>query len=122
MRNMSATGCMIEGLLDVPVGTEFVVDFGEGQLAVAIVRRSRETMQGLEFEMNLVDDGAGGLVTRNRVSPYMLAAAGMPFGALPAGQYPLGPQNANSGSFTMPRFAHLNEAAKKTLTARASAE
>jgi diguanylate cyclase (GGDEF)-like protein/PAS domain S-box-containing protein len=115
MRNLSRSGCMIEGLLDVPVDTEFVVDFGEGQLAVAIVRRSRDTMQGLEFEHNLVDDGAGGLVTRNRVSPYMLAAAGMPLGALPPGQYPLGPQAPSSGSFTMPRFAHVNEAARKAL-------
>jgi diguanylate cyclase (GGDEF)-like protein/PAS domain S-box-containing protein len=112
MRNMSATGCMIEGLVDIPIGTEFVVDFGEGQLAVATVRRSRDTMQGLEFEMNLVDDGAGGLVTRHRVSPYMLAAAGMPLSALPPGHYPLGPQG--SGNFSMPRFAQLNEAARKS--------
>jgi diguanylate cyclase (GGDEF)-like protein/PAS domain S-box-containing protein len=113
MRNMSRTGCMIEGLLDVPVDTEFVVDFGEGQLAVATVRRSRETIQGLEFEHSLVDDGAGGLVTRNRISPYMLVAAGMPLGALPPGQYPLGPQGAATGNFSMPRFAQLNEAARK---------
>jgi hypothetical protein len=114
MRNLSSTGCMIEGLLDIPAGTQFVVDFGEGQLAVASVRRTRDTMQGLEFEINLVDDGAGGLVTRNRVSPYMLAAAGMPLGALPPGQYPLGPKANGSGNFTMPRFAHANEAARKT--------
>jgi diguanylate cyclase (GGDEF)-like protein/PAS domain S-box-containing protein len=114
MRNMSETGCMIEGLVDIPAGTEFVVDFGEGQLAVAVVRRSRDTMQGLEFEQNLVDDGAGGLVTRHRVSPYMLAAAGMPLSALPPGQYPLGPQGPGSGNFNMPRFAHLNESARKS--------
>jgi diguanylate cyclase (GGDEF)-like protein/PAS domain S-box-containing protein len=113
MRNLSNTGCLIEGLLDVPVETEFVVDFGEGQLAVAIVRRSRGTLQGMEFEHSLVADGAGGLVTRNRVSPYMLAAAGMPLGALPPGQYPLGPKSNGPGAFIMPRFAHLNEAAKK---------
>jgi diguanylate cyclase (GGDEF)-like protein/PAS domain S-box-containing protein len=115
MRNLSRSGCMIEGLVDVPVDTQFVVDFGEGQLAVAVVRRSRETMQGLEFEQHLVDDGAGGLVTRNRVSPYMLATAGMPLSALPAGQYPLGPQSAGPGTFAMPRFGTLNAAARKTL-------
>jgi diguanylate cyclase (GGDEF)-like protein/PAS domain S-box-containing protein len=114
MRNMSHSGCLVEGLLDVPVGTNFVVDFGEGQLAVATVRRSRGTMQGLEFEQHLVNDGAGGLVTRNRVSPYMLAAAGMPLGALPPGQYPLGPQGGARGGFSMPAFTHLNEAARKT--------
>ena len=90
MRNMSRTGCMIEGLLEVPLGTPFVVDFGEGQLAVAEVRRSAGSMQGLEFELPLVDDGAGGLCTRNRVSPYVLAAAGMPLGRWQPGQYPLG--------------------------------
>jgi diguanylate cyclase (GGDEF)-like protein/PAS domain S-box-containing protein len=113
MRNLSNTGCLVEGLTDVPAATDFVVDFGEGQLAVATVRRSRGTMQGLEFEQILVDDGAGGLVTRARVSPYMLAAAGMPLGALPPGQYPLGPQANGGNSFSMPRFAHLNEAARK---------
>ena len=121
MRNLSNSGCMIEGLIDIPVGTQFVVDFGEGQLAVATVRRSRESMQGLEFEHGLVDDGAGGLVTRNRISPYMLAAAGMPLGALPPGQYPLGPQSANPGSFSMPAFATLNEAARRSLAREAKA-
>jgi diguanylate cyclase (GGDEF)-like protein/PAS domain S-box-containing protein len=111
MRNLSKSGCMIEGLMDVPVGTDFVVDFGEGQLAVATVRRSRGSMQGLQFEHQLVADGAGGLVTRSRISPYMLAAAGMPLSALPPGQYPLGPQSARSESFTMPRFSQANEAA-----------
>ena len=43
MRNLSRSGCMVEGLLDVPLGTPFVVDFGEGQLAVAVVRRSAES-------------------------------------------------------------------------------
>jgi len=78
MRNLSRTGAAIEGLINVPVGTKFVVDFGEGQLVVATVRRSDDTAQGLEFEIPLVDDGAGGLCTRHRVAPYVLAAMGMP--------------------------------------------
>ena len=89
MRNLSRTGCLIEGLQDVPLGEQFVVDFGGGQLAVALVTRSVGAQQGLEFELPLVDDGAGGLVTRNRISPYALAAAGMPLEALPSGSYPL---------------------------------
>lgn len=89
MRNLSRSGCMVEGLVDVPLGTPFVVDFGEGQLAVAQVRRSAGSMQGLEFEQQLVDDGAGGLCTRHRVSPYVMAQAGMPLQALPPGQYPM---------------------------------
>ena len=78
MRNLSRTGAAIEGLVNVPVGTQFVVDFGEGQLVVATVRRSDDTAQGLEFEVPLVDDGAGGLCTRHRVAPYVLLAMGMP--------------------------------------------
>ena len=110
MRNLSRTGCLIEGLMDVPLGEQFVVDFGEGQLAVASVKRSADSMQGLEFEMPLVDDGAGGLCTRNRVSPYILAAAGMPLGSLPAGQYPLVGQGP--AGFSIPKFASVNDRAK----------
>ena len=75
IRNLSATGAFIEGLLDVPVGTQFVIDFGEGQLVTATVRRSTKHQQGIEFEHSLVSDGNGGLCTRHRVSPYLIAAA-----------------------------------------------
>jgi len=108
MRNMSRSGCMVEGLLDVPVGTSFVVDFGEGQLAVAKVRRSAGPMQGLEFEQPLVDDGAGGLCTRHRVSPYVLAQAGMPQGALPQGQYPMQLMQQAGGGLSLPRFGQID--------------
>jgi diguanylate cyclase (GGDEF)-like protein len=78
LRNLSRTGALIEGLLDVPVGTQFVLDFGEGQLVVAtVVRRIGLQGQGVEFEVPLVDDGAGGLCTRHRVSPYHMALAGL---------------------------------------------
>lgn len=79
LRNLSRSGAMIEGLKHVPIGTVFVLDFGEGQLAVCTVRRTMDDTQGLEFEQELVDDGAGGLCTRHRVSPYELAAAGARF-------------------------------------------
>jgi diguanylate cyclase (GGDEF)-like protein len=78
LRNLSRTGALIEGLMQVPVNTQFVIDFGQGQLAVATVRRSQAERQGIEFETPLVDDGNGGLCTRHRVSPYHLAAAGLP--------------------------------------------
>jgi len=77
IRNLSPTGALMEGLMDVPVGTKFVIDFGEGQLALAVVRRSHKLQQGLEFEERLVSDGNGGLCTRRRVSPYLIASAGM---------------------------------------------
>jgi hypothetical protein len=107
MRNLSKTGAMIEGLLDVPVGTGFVVDFGEGQLAVATVRRSMGPRQGLEFEEALISDGADGLCTRHRVSPYVLAAAGMPLAALPPGQYPLVGGVGENKTFSLPKFAQV---------------
>ena len=116
MRNLSRTGCLVEGLLDVPVGTGFVVDFGSGQLAVGTVRRSAGAMQGIEFELPLVDDGAGGLVTRNRISPYALAAAGMPLGALPPGSYPLNLANQGGASaLGSPKFAEAHDGASKAL-------
>jgi diguanylate cyclase (GGDEF)-like protein len=87
LRNLSRTGALIQGLADVPKGTQFVVDLGGGQLAVATVIRSNGDTQGLEFEQPLVDDGSGGLCTRYRVSPYALASAGAPLAALAPGSY-----------------------------------
>jgi diguanylate cyclase (GGDEF)-like protein/PAS domain S-box-containing protein len=74
IRNLSVTGALIEGLLDVPLGTKFVLDFGEGQLVVSIVRRSMGHQQGLEFDERLVSDGNGGLCTSRRISPYLISA------------------------------------------------
>lgn len=108
MRNLSRTGCMVEGLVDVPVGTPFVVDFGEGQLAVAVVRRSAGAAQGLEFEQQLVDDGAGGLCTRNRVSPYALAQAGLPLQPLGSGQYPVNLNPQAGLPANLPRFGQID--------------
>jgi diguanylate cyclase (GGDEF)-like protein len=87
LRNLSKSGALIQGLADVPKGTQFVVDLGGGQLAVATVTRSNGDVQGLEFEQSLVEDGSGGLCTRNRVSPYALAAAGAPLAPLGAGKF-----------------------------------
>ncbi|MCC6926958.1 EAL domain-containing protein [Novosphingobium sp.] len=117
MRNLSRSGCMVEGLLDVPIGTPFVVDFGEGQLAVAVVRRSAGAMQGLEFEQQLVDDGAGGLCTRHRVSPYVLAQAGMPLQALPKGQYPMQLMQQPGAALSLPKFGTAEIGKPKTKVA-----
>jgi diguanylate cyclase (GGDEF)-like protein/PAS domain S-box-containing protein len=89
MRDLSKTGAKIEGLIGVPEGTGLVLDLGSGQLAVCNVNRSQDAQIAVEFETPLVSDGAGGLVTRHRVSPYALAAAGMPLATLPQGNYPL---------------------------------
>ena len=87
LRNLSVSGALIEGIEDVPLGTRFVLDFGDGQLAISTVVRSMGPQQGLEFEERLVNDGNGGLCTSRRVSPYMMAAAGMPIKNLPPGYY-----------------------------------
>jgi hypothetical protein len=85
MRDLSTNGSRIEGLVGVPVGTPLVLDLGAGQLVVCEVKRSQDAFIAVEFETPLVSDGAGGLCTRHRVSPYALAAAGMPLSALPEG-------------------------------------
>lgn len=82
LRNLSKSGAKIEGLLDVPIGTDLVLDLGDGQLVVAVVRRSNGFSQGVKFENQLISDGADGLCTRHRVSPYQIEAAGQPLQAL----------------------------------------
>jgi len=77
MRNLSKTGALIDGLLSVPEGTELVLDLLGGQLVVCTVARVQDAMIAVEFEHPLVSDGAGGLCTRHRVSPYILASVGM---------------------------------------------
>jgi diguanylate cyclase (GGDEF)-like protein len=92
IRNISQSGALMQGLLDVPIGTEFVLDLGDGQFVVAKVRRSDGDLQGVEFEQQLVPDGNGGLCTRHRVSSYLLSLAGLnslhdPKSAPDAGRY-----------------------------------
>jgi hypothetical protein len=82
-----------------------VLDLGGGQLAVGTVQRSDEASIAIEFETPLVSDGAGGLCTRHRVSPYALAAAGMPLGALPPGNYPL--RLVSEGAQSKPQFLQV---------------
>ena len=108
LRNLSQTGAMIEGILNIPMGTDLVLDLGDGQLAVAKVRRSEEATQGVEFETPLVSDGADGLCTRHRISPYALAAAGMPLGSLPSGNYPLINNIRADGTPTTPVFMQID--------------
>ncbi|MFN3618984.1 EAL domain-containing protein [Sphingorhabdus sp.] len=87
LRNISVSGALIEGIYDVPIGTKFVLDFGDGQLAVSTVMRSAGCQQGVAFEERLVSDGNGGLCTSRRVSPYMLAAASQSVTPMSQGQY-----------------------------------
>jgi diguanylate cyclase (GGDEF)-like protein len=106
MRELSTTGARIEGLLGVPMGTGLVLDLGGGQLVVCAVARSEDAMIGVEFETPLVSDGGGGLCTRHRISPYALAAAGMPLTALPPGNYPL--SLTGGGAASKPQFLQVS--------------
>jgi EAL domain-containing protein (putative c-di-GMP-specific phosphodiesterase class I) len=110
LRNLSRSGALIQGLSDVPKGTQFVVDLGGGQLAVATVIRSMADTQGLEFEQPLIDDGSGGLCTRHRVSPYALSSAGAPLAALSPGDYKgmVGGELGKSAS--IPQFGYASGA------------
>ncbi len=110
LRNLSVSGALIEGLLDVPLGTVFMMDFGEGQFEMATVVRSRDSSQGIRFGRELVSDGNGGLCTRHRFMQHHLVAAGVPrnteeFLTKQAGLLA-------SGRIGMPRFAIANRSAK----------
>ncbi len=107
LRNISKTGARIEGLLAVPVGTQVVLDLGDGQLAVATVRRSRKHVQGVAFETHLISNGADGLCTRHRVSPYELEAAGRPLAALPHDAFGILQENGLKRVPSIPRFAEI---------------
>jgi diguanylate cyclase (GGDEF)-like protein/PAS domain S-box-containing protein len=107
LRNLSLTGALVEGIIDVPVGTKFVLDLGDGQLAVSSVVRSKGHQQGLKFEDPLVNDGNGSYCTNRRASPYSLAAAGMPLESLPPGYYDS--INRPPPPKTVPMFSTIND-------------
>ena len=76
LRNLSATGALIAGLVDVPVDTRFVLDFGNGQWAVATVIRSQGDYLGLAFDEPLIADDEGGFRTMHRVPPMTASKVG----------------------------------------------
>ncbi|MEQ1725200.1 MAG: EAL domain-containing protein [Sphingopyxis sp.] len=106
VRDLSIMGARIEGLLGVVQGEQFVLDLGKGQLVVAAVSRVGESDFGVEFETALVSDGAGGLCTRHRISPYALAAAGMPLSALSGGGIVMPPRTSD-GPASKPKFMEV---------------
>ncbi|MDZ4139108.1 MAG: EAL domain-containing protein [Erythrobacter sp.] len=106
LRNLSKSGARISGLAGVPVGTDVVLDLGHGQLVVSKVVNATDSSQGLQFESTLISDGGGGFMTRNRISPYSLAEAGIPLAALGAGAFPLAKWRA--ANKTAPRFLQLD--------------
>jgi hypothetical protein len=59
VRNISATGALIEGLWNVPVGTIFKIQLSERQTVTATVRWSAEDRMGFEFAAPLKLGGSG---------------------------------------------------------------
>jgi diguanylate cyclase (GGDEF)-like protein len=80
IRNLSETGALIDGLPQAEPGAALIMDFGDGQLVGATVRRIVRRQAGIEFGLPLVNDGNGGLSTSHRVSPGALAGLGLPSG------------------------------------------
>jgi diguanylate cyclase (GGDEF)-like protein/PAS domain S-box-containing protein len=77
IRNLSETGALIDGLVEVAPGTPMILDLGDGQLFGATVKRVHKRQIGVEFGLPLVSDGKGVLHTRQRVAPHLMVAAGL---------------------------------------------
>jgi diguanylate cyclase (GGDEF)-like protein/PAS domain S-box-containing protein len=78
IRNMSESGALIEGLGEPPVGNLVVIDFGNGELAFARVRRANGRQWGVEFDQPLMRDDENGLIAGTRFTIDSLAQAGLP--------------------------------------------
>ena len=59
IRNVSATGAMIEGLWNVPPGTIFTIMLSEGQMITATARWCQQDRVGVEFAAPLALDDSG---------------------------------------------------------------
>ena len=68
IRNISATGAMIEGLWNVPKGTSFNVQMGDGHIIAATARWSHDDRMGVEFAVKLqLDENGRTLLTPQRL-------------------------------------------------------
>jgi len=62
VRNISQTGALIEGLWNVPEGTEFDVHLADGFVMPATSRWCKEDRMGVEFARNLEVDATGAVL------------------------------------------------------------
>jgi len=82
VRNISPTGAMIEGLWNVPTGTEFKIHFAQGHVIKGTARWCKEDRIGLEFAVPLELDDNGGVAVvpprshSNRGNSALLRKAG----------------------------------------------
>jgi len=65
IRNISATGAMVEGLWNVPPGTIFRIMLAEGQVVTATARWCQEDRMGIEFSIPLELDETGRIALIN---------------------------------------------------------
>ncbi|HQA18615.1 MAG TPA: EAL domain-containing protein, partial [Novosphingobium sp.] len=84
IRNISATGAMIEGLWNVPPGTIFSIILSEGQVITATARWCQQDRMGVEFASPLEIDDAGrislltgGNQAADRARPILRRAGGI---------------------------------------------
>jgi hypothetical protein len=59
IRNISATGALVEGLWNVPVGTIFKIHMSATQIVTATTRWCGEDRMGVEFAPPLTSDANG---------------------------------------------------------------
>jgi hypothetical protein len=59
IRNISLTGALIEGLWNVPAGTEFRIQLADGHVVSGICRWSNDDRMGVEFAAPLKADADG---------------------------------------------------------------
>ncbi len=114
VRNLSDSGALLDGTIDLTPGDLILVDFGDGQVAFARVARTTGRQHGIAFEQPLVDDGNGGLCTSHRVSPYMLSTMGLPS--------PQDPNKAVDGADAFEPFEELARKLGVTLAPRPQSE
>ena len=71
IRNISATGAMIEGLWNVPPGSIFRINLAEGQVVTATARWCQEDRMGIEFSAPLELDDAGriAMIAQSHANP-----------------------------------------------------
>ena len=69
IRNISATGAMVEGLWNVPPGTIFRIVLAEGGVVTATARWCQEDRMGVEFSAPLELDDAGRIALISHAAP-----------------------------------------------------
>jgi diguanylate cyclase (GGDEF)-like protein/PAS domain S-box-containing protein len=69
IRNISATGALVEGVWNVPVGTPFKIHFSDKQVVTGTARWCAEDRMGVEFATPLQQDAGGRVATIRTNSP-----------------------------------------------------